>query len=453
MATATEQRRAIGIVRVSQVNGREGDSFASPQEQRERVEAACQRDDLFLVETLTELDVSGGTPLHQRTGLCHAVEAVEHGDADVIVAAYFDRLVRSLRVQDELVSRVEAAGGQVLAVDVGRVTNGTAGQWLSGTMLGAVSEYQRRTVAERSREAQVRAVERGVLPYPNVPPGYVRGDDGRLVPDPDMAPVVAEGFRLRANGATVAEVRAFLAEQGIERTYHAVQSLLTSPVVLGQISFGDLHNPSAHPAIVDTVTWQRVQRIRSPRGRRSKSDRLLARLGLLRCATCGSRMVVGSSNHGAYPLYRCPPTGDCRRRVTISAELVEGIVTRAVREALSDAKGRASAEKGRREAERVAEQAQKVLDNAIRAFAGAGIDGEPTAVEQLGVLREARDAAREHVEQLGGDRTDAVVVNAGADWDRLTLDERRALIRAVVASVTVAAGRGAGRVSVQLVGE
>jgi DNA invertase Pin-like site-specific DNA recombinase len=103
-APATKQRRAIGIVRVSRVNAREGDSFASPQEQRGRVEAACQRDDLLLVETLTELDVSGGTPLHQRTGLCHAVEAVEHGDADVIVAAYFDRLVRSLRVQDELVS-------------------------------------------------------------------------------------------------------------------------------------------------------------------------------------------------------------------------------------------------------------------------------------------------------------------------------------------------------------
>ena len=47
-ATATEQRRAIGIARVSQVNGREGDSFASPQEQRERVEAACQRDDRCL---------------------------------------------------------------------------------------------------------------------------------------------------------------------------------------------------------------------------------------------------------------------------------------------------------------------------------------------------------------------------------------------------------------------
>ena len=42
--TSTKQRRAIGIFRVSQVNGREGDSFASPAEQRDRIEAACERD-------------------------------------------------------------------------------------------------------------------------------------------------------------------------------------------------------------------------------------------------------------------------------------------------------------------------------------------------------------------------------------------------------------------------
>jgi hypothetical protein len=46
----TKQRRAIGIVRVSQVKGREGESFASPDEQRERIEAACERDGLALVD-------------------------------------------------------------------------------------------------------------------------------------------------------------------------------------------------------------------------------------------------------------------------------------------------------------------------------------------------------------------------------------------------------------------
>jgi DNA invertase Pin-like site-specific DNA recombinase len=88
-----------------------------------------------------------------------------------------------LRVQAELVSRVEKAGGKVLALDTGHVTNGSAGQWLSGRVLCLVAEYQRRTTAERSAEAQQRAIARGVPPWPNVPPGYTRGEDARLVPD------------------------------------------------------------------------------------------------------------------------------------------------------------------------------------------------------------------------------------------------------------------------------
>ena len=37
-------RSAIGIVRVSETKGRNGDGFVSPTEQRERIEAACERD-------------------------------------------------------------------------------------------------------------------------------------------------------------------------------------------------------------------------------------------------------------------------------------------------------------------------------------------------------------------------------------------------------------------------
>ena len=102
-------RRVIGTVRVSERKGREGDSFASPQDQRDRMEAACRRDGLRLIRTLDEIDVSGGKSLADRPQLRQAVEAVEAGEADIVMVAYFDRLVRSLRVQDEVVSRVEAA--------------------------------------------------------------------------------------------------------------------------------------------------------------------------------------------------------------------------------------------------------------------------------------------------------------------------------------------------------
>jgi len=445
----SQHRRAIGIVRVSETKGREGESFASPPEQRERIVAACKRDDLALVETIDERDVSGGTPLEKRAGLRRAVEAVERGDADVIVAAYFDRLVRSLRVQDELVSRVERAGGQVLAVDVGQVTNGSAGQWLSGTMLGAVSEYQRRTTAERSREAQARAVARGVPPYSKIPPGYLRGSDGRLVPDPELAPVVARAFELRAEGKSVRAIRAFLAESGIERSHHSVVVLLASRTVLGELHFGDLVNLEAHAPIVDRALWQRVQRVKGKGGRQTKSDRLLARLDVLHCGTCGARMVVGQSQ-GRWWSYRCPATGSCKRKVSISAELVEGVVVDAVKTALTDVEGRASAENNVRHAMNERDRAQADMDAAIRAF--AGLEDEPAARERLAELRQVRDDAQERVERLGGQRA-AVTVSGAADWDRLTLDERRALIRATVERAIVAPGRGTDRVRVQLVGE
>ena len=449
--TAVASRRAIGIVRVSQVNGRTGESFASPAEQADRIRAACARDGLRLVRIVDELDVSGGAPLDQRPGLGPAVRAVESGEADVIVGAYFDRLFRSLGAQGEAVERVERAGGHVLAVDVGRVTNGSAGQWLSGTMIGAVSEYQRRTAAERSREAQARAIARGVAPWPNIPPGYARGADGRLVVDEVTAAVVSQAFALRADSATIAEVRAHLAANGIKRSYHGVTALLASRVVLGEIHFGDHEsNLNAHPAIVDRDTWLAVQRATVPRGRKPKSDRLLARLGVLRCASCGGRMVVGTqtSRGRSYPFYRCGHVReDCADRVTVSAELIERVVVEAVKEALADVEGRASAASNTREAAAVLHVAQAALDAAIRAF--AGMEDEAAARERLLELRAARDEAQERVDQLGGDGA-GLVINAVDDWDRLTIDAQRALIRVTVERVLVAPGRGADRVTIQL---
>lgn len=419
----SEQRRAIGIVRVSAVRQRdrkrEGDGFVSPGQQRKRIEEACERDNLRLLRAVDELDVSGGTALEDRTALREAVEAIEAGEADVIVAAYFDRLVRSLKVQGEVVERVERAGGQVLAVDVGRVSEGSAGQWLSGIMLGAVSEYHRRTAKERSGDAQARAIARGVLPWPNVTPGYLRGKDGVLVPDPVLAPVVAEAFRMRADGAAIKEVRAYLRSHGITRSFHGVTSLLSSRVVLGEIIFGELKNTKAHEPIVDEATWLKVQRMIVPRGRKPKSDRLLARLGVLRCGSCGARMIIGTSK-GTYPSYRCPPTGDCQNRLAISADIAEQVVTEQVRAALANVSGHASAARNIRDAEQALEQAQDALDAALRLFEGFD---EPAARERLLELRETRDATQAHFDQVAGASSPSITINGDEDWERLTLAE------------------------------
>jgi site-specific DNA recombinase len=444
-------RRAVGIVRVSQVGGREGDSFASPAEQHDRLRAFCERGGLKLVEVYEERDVSGGTPLDAREGLRTAIEAIEAGHAEVLAAAYFDRLFRSLTVQAEVVDRVNRAGGDVLAVDVGIVSSESAGQWLSGTMLGAVSEYYRRSVRERTREAQRRAVARGVAPYAHIPLGYTKGADGVYVPDPATAASVREAFERRARGEPVAAVREFLRDRGIRRSYAAVEQMLRSRVYLGEIHFGSLVNMTAHEPLIDRDVWTATHRMVVPSGRKAKSERLLARLGVLRCGSCGARMVVGTARQGGkrYPYYRCPPVGDCPQRVTISAPLVEDVVVAAVRRRLADVEGRASAERNVHDAQVALDRAQSDLDAAIRAF--AGLEDEDAARTRLAELRVTRDDARERVEHLGSPRL-VMTVNLGREWDLLTLEERRVAIRLTVAAVRVAPGRGAGRVKVELLG-
>ena len=444
-------RRAVGIVRVSRL----GEDAVSPIEQRERIASLCERDGLELLDMFEELDVSGGASLAQRHGLRTAVEMVEAGAADVVVVAYFDRLVRSLSVQAEVVDRVERAGGGIVAVDVGQVTNGSAGQWLSGTMLGAVSEYHRRVTGERTADAKRRAIAEGRPTFPNIPPGYRKRKDGRLEPHPEEATVVADAFRLRASGATVIEVRDFLRANGIQRTFHGTQSLLTSRIVLGELHFGELENLDSHVPIVPADLWQKVQRMRSARGRSPKSARLLSRLGVLRCGTCDGRMAVGSQDqHGErYYMYRCNPVGDCPRRVAISATIVEQVVVDEVREYLAGITGSASIESGVEEAERDLEARDRELDAAVRAFEGLDVDA---AREKLLALRDARDAARDRLDELRAAVVPTVTVSATGDWDDLTLDEQRSIIRAVVERVSVAPGGGTrqdhGRVARRVVG-
>ncbi|HXR61388.1 MAG TPA: recombinase family protein [Solirubrobacterales bacterium] len=449
-------RAAIGIIRVSERKqrgkkpGRE-ESFVSPHDQLSRIKETCKRQGLTLKSTVDEIDVSGGKPLEERHGLREAIEAIEAGKASVLIVGYFDRLVRSLRVQGEVVSRVEAAGGEVLAVDYGAVSEKTAAQWLSGTMMGAFAEYYRRSVGERTAEAQADAVARGICPFPDVPPGLETGEDGRLIHTPD-APTVLEAFERRDKGATIKEIRAFLREHGIERSYHGVQSLLSSRLYLGEIHFGKLTNLEAHKPIVPRPLFDRVQRSKVSRGRRPKSDRLLARLGVLRCGSCGARMVIGTQkqNGRTYPFYRCPPVGDCRRRVTISAEIVEAAVVEATKERLANEEGRASSQEDALEAAAAHEKAQADLDAAIRAF--AGFEDEEAARERLAELREARDQARDRDEQLRN-ASSALTITM-ADWDRLGLDAQRGLIRATVEAVTIGGeGRGRDRITIKLFGE
>jgi hypothetical protein len=262
--------------------------------------------------------------------------------------------------------------------------------------------------------------------------------------------VIVEAFRMYADGATIQEVRDHLAAHGVTGSHNGIYRLLSNRLYVGEIHFGDLKNLHAYePPVIGPDLWRRVQAVRRPRGGGARSDRLLARLDILRCASCGGRMTasVQTQRGQAYPYYRCGKVrADCGARAAISAVLVEQLVTDSVQRALEGMEGRASADQDAREADAALERAQAELDAAIRAF--AALQDEPVALERLTELRECRDVAREHAERLRGLRS-ALVVSASTDWESLSIAGRRGLIRAVIARVLVAPGRGTGRVTIE----
>ena len=205
-------------------------------------------------------------------------------------------------------------------------------------------------------------------------------------------------------------------------------------------------NLSAHKPIVDRELWERVQRVKVSRGRPAKSDRLLARTGVLRCGSCGHAMIAGARVQSGkrYPYYRCHFV-DCPGRVVIAAEVVEDEVVAEVLRLLADLRGTATGTDTVAGAAADLERAQGAYDGGM-----AVLDPlEPAAVKRLGELRAARDQARErHEAAVANSAATSVAVTVG-DWDQLNLEERRGLIRAVIESVVVTpGGRGAERITV-----
>jgi DNA invertase Pin-like site-specific DNA recombinase len=376
-----------------------------------------------------------------------AVEEVEAGRARAIIAERPDRFFRDLDVQREVIRRVEAAGGRLVTLKGGALSHATAEAELQANLNGSVNQYVRRTARDRSWDAVELAIAEGKWPGPHAPTGYVLKDQ-RLRPDPKKRRHIKRAFEMRADGKAITEVHAYLRKSGIRLSLATVTNMLRSETYLGQIHHGT-HTPNlkAHDAIIDQDLYDRAQRAFVPRGRKPASEQLLARLGVLRCASCGSRMTVGQTRK-VFRYYRCPNPA-CMARATISVANVEPRVIEVVKAAVADVEGRASAESGAREAAATAERARDNYEAALEVLEDFT---DPAAVKKLRALREKAEAAEKRAKQLGGRRA-SEVITAARDWDRLTLDARREIIRAVVERVVVSPGRGPERVRVELVGE
>jgi DNA invertase Pin-like site-specific DNA recombinase len=450
--------RAVGIVRVSEVGDRSGPSFRSPGEQLTTMGNHCLLKRYRLVANFEELDVSGYSiqEVDKRIhGLLPAVQMIERGEADILLLPYLDRLARNLKLFRQVVRRVKAAGGRIEAVDFGDVTGETAAQRFSVETLVHVAEFLAELTAEKTGKAQRDAIAEGIPLVGRIPVGLRKDPETRrLVVFEPEAELVREAFRMREAGNSLESIRDWLktegrrinSEKAMRMNIRGVQRLLAQRMYLGELHHGKLVNLHACEPIVDPGLFKTVQGMRVARGKQARSSRLLARLGIVRCASCDYAMVVAprsvyTNKQGervVLEYYGCSGMHVCPRRVFISASLLEELVVAYVKQA--DAEGHASADQEIDAAEAVFRAAEAELSQYVTLL--SGLQDLAATQAKLAELQACRLEAYEHWQALRAARGTAGL--RAADWDRLDTGDRRALIRATIKRVVVSPSSAPG---------
>lgn len=453
LALVPDLKRAVVVARQSRTD----DGSLSIADQIEKAVAYCEANGLELVATYEEPDTSGRKPLDKRKGLKRAVHDVEDNRADVIVCAYFDRFCRSVATRSEAVNRVEAKGGEVHTLDFGRTSNATAGEKLSGTLLAAISEFVADQTGEKLTVTKQRNIDKGIPPFPRVTPAYQKREDGTLEPHPHNAPIVRDLIERRLKGESLTKLVASANEQGLVHSYGeqigeplvitqtGLTKLFASKLLCGEIHFGTFtpNFDAIEEPIISKATFKRLQEKRATRGRYSKSERLLARLGVLVCETCGSRMSVHStSTNGKRYEYLICGDRQCTRQAIIAADAAETFVLEQAKQLAANREGHATTD-DRVEAARVAaDEAEAIYTNAV----DLAMRGHGNAAT-LDELKTDRDAKVERHERLARLVAPAMTATA-ADVDGAPLELKREFIVAFVERAIVTPGRGAGRIAI-----
>jgi DNA invertase Pin-like site-specific DNA recombinase len=138
----------IGYTRVS-TNGQEL-SGAGLDAQEAAIRTECQRRGWELVEIATE--TGSGKSMKGRPALAQALDALDAGQADGLVAAKLDRVSRSVVDFCKLLERAEHRSWSVVVLDVAVDTSTPSGE-LMATVVSAFAQYERKLIGQRTKDA------------------------------------------------------------------------------------------------------------------------------------------------------------------------------------------------------------------------------------------------------------------------------------------------------------
>ena len=355
-----------GYVRVSRVNGRSGESYRSPGDQRKIIERLAKEKGVVLAGIITEEDVSGKKKAAEREleSLIARVEGVKDDDGKYLVKPTsggilvwnVKRYSRNWTDGIFTANRLLDAGGRIISDDFDTAMPFARSVLSFLLEIAELELNEKRATWARATDG---AIHRGVVVGPT-PVGYDRLPDGKVRKNDD-APVVKQVFLGRAKGRSWPKLADDLEAASVENsTYryareniemaHTSASITNDPkdaktveryekvlaegpgwhhnsvrsLVRCTIYYGMLKNGTGHHfpgyAIVSKTEWDAAQEKKEGAARRDRGDwALLA--GMVFCGECGGPMTpqrdfkaVADGSTSEYRAYRCQDR-KCRARV------------------------------------------------------------------------------------------------------------------------------------------
>jgi site-specific DNA recombinase len=283
-----------------------------------------------------------------RINYLEMLRQAEAGAFDVIVCWKMDRFGR-----DRLESGFQLRELSKIGVRVDSATEPNDSPLLRNILMDFAEEESRRismrvSANKRTLAQMGKRTNKAPFGYKSVP----HSEKGRTLEPNEDAPVVAELFEMYATGRqTLADLRDHIEHQSTTpmrpRTRAGVRRILVNPIYAGFISYGirsrsgiviktkqqikadAFEVKGQHPAIVDEVTFRKVQAMlqnNQPKGKgRPHSTFLFS--GMIWCG-CGYRLTAKHTKPGTIMYYCCrrANAGDCDSRSVSERRIREKVL-------------------------------------------------------------------------------------------------------------------------------
>ena len=311
------ERKVAGVyIRVStEDQAREGFSLG---EQEEKLLQLCKFKELEVYKVYKDAGISAKDMEH-RPQFQEMLKDMKEGKLNYIVAYKLDRITRSVRDLEELISVLEQYNCFLLC-DRDDVNTSTANGRFFVRMLTVLSQLEIEIVSERTKFGLNGAIKSGHIPGQR-PFGYKSADDKRMVIDNATRPYVEKIFDMYLEGKSFQQIANYFKENNIypKKKWKdtTIQKIIDNKIYMGdyeqykrigkQVNLEPIVYMNVVEPIISRAKWEECQRQKERNQRTYTRDRVYTFFQRLKCPNC-SRIMKCKGSGGTkrkYMYYTC----------------------------------------------------------------------------------------------------------------------------------------------------